>query len=233
MNIQVTPLQLPIGFCPASYQDLWNTFANNSSVQIPDALSQIIWQTTAPGDQTVSWGKLDSQGRPQGIYRFAQGAWLSPHPDVPGKTIWWFSAQPDFTSFDGGDANPVSALSGPMWQLAQDIAGNVIAARFPIAAGTFPSGTVLSAGQTGGEEQHALTVPELPSHTHPTERFSGAGAANGTLVGNNGAVNSTPTATAATGGSAAAGNPTVPHNTVPPYVVGYLLQRTTRLFYVG
>ena len=255
MNVQVTALTLPVGFCPVTYQDIWNAFAAASQVTLPDALSQIVWQTTQPSDQTVSWGKVDSLGRPIGIYRFAQGLWLSPHSLVPGLTQWWFTAQPDFTSFDGGDANPISATSGPMWQLAKDDNGNVIAAQMPITAGTLLSGLVLNVGDTGGEEKHLLTIAEAgidPNHQHAVARASAnnqqiaiptggvATAIPGQAIGGSGDV--TPSAEAdysAFGTSTlqtdTPGSPqtTVPHNCLSPYVTGFLLQRTTRLFYVG
>jgi len=255
MNIPVTALTLPVGFCPVTYQDIWNAFAAASQVELPDALSQIVWQSTQPSDQTVSWGKVDSLGRPIGIFRFAQGFWLSLHPLVPGLTQWWFTAQPDFTSFDGGDANPISATSGPMWQLAKDGGGNIIAAKFPITAGTLPSSKILSVGNTGGEENHLLTIAEAgidPNHQHAVARLNSAatqiaiptgGVAThipGQAVGGSGDV--TPAAEAdysafgvATLQTDTPGSPqtTVVHNTMPPYITGFMLQRTTRLYYVG
>jgi hypothetical protein len=236
MNVPVTALTLPIGFCPVTYQDIWNAFATASQVEIPDALSQIIWQTTQPSDQTVSWGKLDAQGFPIGIYRFAQGSWLLRHPSVPGLTQWWFNALPDFTSFDGGDANSnITPTTGAMWQQALDGSGNIIAAQFPITAGILPSGTVLSVGGTGGEENHTLLTSEMPSHVHsfPTPYWGVvvSGGAAGTFTGSDMVISNA--ATGATGGSSASGNPTVPHNNLPPFIVGFLLQRTARQFYVG
>lgn len=267
MNIPVTPLNLPAGFCPATYQDIWNGFAAASQVQIPDALSQIVWQSTAPSSQTVSWGKLDALGRPLGIFRFAQGAWLSPHPDVPGKTVWWFSALPDFTTFDGGDGNSLSAISGPMWQQALDGNGNLIAAAFPVAAGTLPSTKVLAIGGTGGEEFHTLVPGEDVPHQHYSlnadtnqTSISGTGkfaAYNNDANNNAGYVISGTTTAPSLAPTTVVGGATPPpntngvvagtitpqgysaqyqargHNTMPPYVVGYLLQRTNRLFYVG
>lgn len=255
MNIPVTPLTLPAGFCPVTYQDIWNAFAAASQVTIPDALSQIVWQSTQPSDQTVSWGKVDSLGRPIGIYRFAQGAWLSSHPIVPGLTQWWFTAQPDFTSFDGGDANPISATSGPMWQLARDGGGNVIAAKFPITAGTLASGTILAVGNTGGEEKHLLTIAEAgidPNHQHAVARINAnnqqiaiptGGTAThiaGQAVGGSGDVPPAAQSDYSAFGAATLqtdtpGSPqtTVSHQNMPPYITGYLLQRTSRLYYVG
>jgi hypothetical protein len=272
MNAPVIVGQLPVGYCPASYQDLANNIGQVSSVVIPDALSQIVWQATAPSPGTNSaWGKLDSLGRPIGIYFFAQGAWLRAHPSISGTTVWWFNALPDFTVFDGGDGNTVSAISGPMWQLAQDINGNTIQAAFPIAQGTLPSGTVLQLGVNGGEELHTLIPGEDVPHQHfiantgsgnTTSLISGQTFTNqhGLGVSNtdldyqlygDSTVLPTLGATSVTGGvtpppntNGATGGVITPvgytttyqakgHQNCPPYVVGYLLQRTGRIFYVG
>lgn len=233
-QVPITPLQLPAGFCPENYQDLWNTFAKNGIVQIPDGATPILWQTNPPSDLTVAWGKIDSLGRPVGIFKFAQGTWLLPHSMLPGMTIWWFYALPDFTSFDGGDGNGLSPISGPMWQLAKDIGGNPIAAQFPIAAGTLPSSTVLNVGDKGGEETHKLVAGEIPKTTItpsiPKAITSGLynsiyrialAPQSGTQASSDINLN-----------DITFGNDQ-PHNNMPPYIVGYLLQRTTRLFYVG
>lgn len=44
--------------------------------------------------------------------------------------------------------------------------------RVLIGAGTADSGTVYEAGMTGGEETHALTIDEMPSHDHNVARDS-------------------------------------------------------------
>lgn len=266
MQVPVTPGNLPLGYCPASYQDLLNTFSANQTVTVPSALSQIVWQTNAPAPgNNVAWGKLDTLGRPLGVYFFAQGAWLKIHPLVPGLVQWWFSALPDFTTFDGGDGNSVSAISGPMWAQAVDGNGNLIQAAFPVVGGTLPSGKVLSIGGAGGEENHILIPGEDVPHQHMmvnTDQTTTAGPTSSTFIiqantaGNNQAYQLMADATLPTiGPTSVVGGVTPPpvptgtgivtpngysaqyqargHNTMPPYVVGYLLQRTTRLFYIG
>jgi hypothetical protein len=268
MNASINPGTLPVGYCPDNYQDLLNVFSQNQSVTIPDALSSILWQSTAPSTAAnTAWGKLDSLGRPVGVYWFAQGAWLRPHPATPGTTVWWFTALPDFTVYDGGDGNSISSISGPMWQQAQDVNGNTIAAAFPIVQGTLPSGTVLQLGVNGGEEFHTLVPGEDVPHQHfgfnsdtvqasvsATNNFAafnnnanssaGYNIAGDTTVPNLapsnvvGGVTPPPQTNGATGGIIIPLGYTTQyqargHQNMPPYVVGFLLQRTARLFYVG
>jgi hypothetical protein len=228
LTLPVQPGQLPSGFCPSTYQDLLNEFSQNQSVPFPDTFAGIIVSATKPTDTTRAWLELDQFGRPIRLYFFSQGAWLSLHTLVPGATIWWFDVLPDFTVFDGGDANPLTSLSGPMWQQAKRADGTVIAAQFPIVVGTLPSGTVLNVNDTGGEESHLLTVAEMPSHLHsfqpPENANSPSGSGKYTTGGDATEGQIAAYNTATTGGDTA-------HNNIPPYVVGYLLQRTTRQFY--
>jgi microcystin-dependent protein len=253
MNALITPQTLPLGLCPSTLQEMWNAFAAYGYVTIPDALSQIVWQASKPTDTSLSWGKVDSLGRPIRIYRFAQGAWLSLHPTASGLTMWWFDVLPanasfapdgshalawtGLTAFDGGDTSLLSDTTGPMWQVATDYNGNTIAAAFPIPAGTLPSSTVLNLGDTGGEENHSLVATEMPPHTHTvaTSKSAQAGQDNsGAPVPNSNYNNIGPwPSSVATDSQGGVGTPpvVVAHNNMPLYVVGYLLQRTARIWY--
>lgn len=248
-DLPVIPSELPNGFCPASYQDLLNGFSSHQHVTLPD-FAGVIASATPPTDQTATWFQLDGFGRPIRIYRFAQGAWLSLHTLTPGLTQWWFDVLPNFTTFDGGDAAAPSVLSGPMWQQAKNSDGILIEARFPVTAGTLPSTLVLAQGDTGGEEKHALISSEEAPHYHgfgdgdtsgidgrfivrPWSTPAAVGSGMQNLDTTNPAIitpaqNSGALGTSDPVPSAGAGDP---HQNMPPYVVGYLLQRTGRLYY--
>src|SRR5947208_1006664 len=109
-SIPVTPSQLPTGFCATDYQNLLNEFSSHQSVDISTGIgTPVIVSAAKPADQTVLWQKLDTGGRPEHLYFFSQGAWLSLHPLQPESTIWWFGAlNPNpaafFDTFDGGSA---------------------------------------------------------------------------------------------------------------------------------
>ena len=112
-----------------------------------------------------------------------------------------------------------ATLFGGTWTRIKD--------RFLLAAGSS-----YSAGATGGEATHKLTVSEIPSHNH-SERFcwSSADAAKNTLAING----TTLTATNSVSGNAGidrgdsfgnyAGGGSA-HNNMPPYLAVYMWKRT-------
>jgi hypothetical protein len=85
------------------------------------------------------------------------------------------------------------------------------------------AGTTYSAGSTGGEATHTLTVDEMPSHSHTSRTTVGWGSGGGSAVGkvttNNGDYNGWPTTINNTGGDQA-------HNNMPPYLTVYVWKRT-------
>ena len=120
-------------------------------------------------------------------------------------------------------SNPTDpgTLFGGTWEQIKD--------RFVLAAGG--SYTV---GSTGGEATHALTVNEMPSHSHSLESITGyddmnfINGSDAFLLQNSDTTLNYPSAkeakmmygnTGATGGSAA-------HNNMPPYIVAYCWHRT-------
>lgn len=256
MNFPLQNGQLPVGFCPPDYQTLLNGFTAQQSVNL-NILSSLVVSSTPPSDHTVAWLQLDSAGNPVRIYFFANGAWLSLHPLVPGFTMIWNQVLPNFQTFDGGDAvvAPYSPISGQMWQLAAStldgLGTQVLAAQFPIGVGTLPSTTPVALAGTGGEEVHKLVTTELAPHTHGVTSASGGltvRSANGNNLGAVGSVpmisdlsiggtNQNPLSTTSTGGDPSTIVGTNPptaalgHNTLPPFYGVYFLQRTKRLFY--
>lgn len=89
-----------------------------------------------------------------------------------------------------------------------------ITGRFLLAAGGG-----YSAGATGGEATHKLTVSEMPSHSHTIKAHFGTGGSNGGAdVGTDGTTTSSLNTDSAGSGKA--------HNNMPPYLVVYVWRRT-------
>ena len=101
-------------------------------------------------------------------------------------------------------ANPGTLFSGTWEQ---------ITGRFLLAAGGG-----YSAGATGGEATHKLTVAEMPSHTHTGKSEYGTVGSGNTIYASTYASSNIYT-TNASGGNGA-------HNNMPPYLVVYVWKRT-------
>ena len=106
-------------------------------------------------------------------------------------------------------ADPSTLFSGTQWEAIQD--------RFLLAAGSS-----YSAGSTGGEATHTLSLQEMPSHNHTFSSNSGkavgyVGSDSGNLGGNS--KNCVSVEMYNTGGGEA-------HNNMPPYLAVYMWKRT-------
>lgn len=124
------------------------------------------------------------------------------------------------------DTDPATLFGGTWERISQG--------RFLLGAGANVSNTTdywgaypaskenFPAGEMGGEVTHTLTVPEMPSHTHP-ERLEWSNTAGwgvtGTGTGTNAVVDQG-SVTGSTGGGK-------PHNNMPPYLVCYMWQRVS------
>lgn len=224
---------LPAGSCPSTYQELADLLASIYSVTVSTNNTGIVVSATKPADTTVVWKQLDSSGNPVRDYVFVGGLWLSPHAVASGIITIYEGDISAIATFDGGDANPVSSISGPMWEEV-----TALRARLPVGVGTFPSGTAVAVTGTGGEEKHLLTTDELASHTHPAgssgELFATFKADySADNLGNEGLTNVSNQqlvgSRASTGAVSATSNA---HNTLPPYYGVYFIRRTARKFYV-
>lgn len=107
------------------------------------------------------------------------------------------------------DTDP-SLLFHGTWERIKD--------RFLLAAGD-----TYSAGSTGGEAQHTLTVDEMPSHSHTIRYNIGTDDSNFSSVygelegGDSNDYNHTYTSSASGGGQS--------HNNMPPYLTVYMWKR--------
>lgn len=75
-----------------------------------------------------------------------------------------------------------------------------------------------SAGSTGGEETHTLTVDEMPSHTHALDYASYTSAGNTNFATTSSTNAHSSSKIDSTGGSQ-------PHNNMPPYIAVYMWKR--------
>lgn len=230
-NVTITTSDFPVGYCPTSLAEFWPVAVSLLHANLSGINTTINFGNTtpAPEDRNKPWYRTESSGRPDRWYVYSDGSWLSRHPSPPGVIIFYEGADGTIDTFDGGESStiPVTETTGPMWKKVPDLA-----ARFPVGAGTLPSGTALAVGATGGEEKNTLAIENVPFHRH----FFDIGAQGAFLISQNiptldtKFANQVTKQTTGAGGDASTGV-TVPHNTMPPFAVGNFLVRTARLYY--
>lgn len=217
----ITSLSLPDGSCFQTPQQTLDLFVRYMAVYWNEQYSLFNYGNTVPGpdDQLKPWVRLNTDGKIDRLYSFANGNWIAPHPLFSNFTCMWHvsdaTAAAGIATLDGGNTNPVSATDGPFWEIVTTLGG-----RFPVGAGTGYSGvSTFPSLSIGGEEAHALTFPELAGFTAPITGGSVPGAA-GTTPGIAPVI--TPTGVAGT-----------PHNNTPAYFCLYFIKRTARLYYLA
>jgi microcystin-dependent protein len=223
--ITLTAPSLPVGYCPSNYQQLANDIIGGTQATFNSAIGNSFFNfgptTPALNNQVYPW--LDQNGN---WWVFGGGYWLRQNPVAAGgsERRIYVGTTVDLQTYDGGNTNTPSDWSGPMWEVDAEFS-----ARFPVGVGTFAaSGAVAVQGKTtstsvAGEDQHTLTVPEIPAHTHNffplVTADANNGGANGVQYGTTANV-----ATSSTGGGAA-------HNNLPPFYGVYFIKRTARVYY--
>lgn len=134
--------------------------------------------------------------------------------NVPGHG-YYCPVQPNGLYISTENVNPSAYFPGTTWSLyAQD--------RFLLGAGSSYAG-----GATGGEAYHALTVGEMPSHSHTwylggrTQVGYGISGSAGSFVAGLASLSSGSVISISSEGGGAA------HNNMPPYVAVYFWLRTS------
>jgi hypothetical protein len=201
--------------------------------------------TPPPEAQNLPWFKTDQYGNPIGFFAWngvawatiptaiANGAFAQAPPNPTTGTVYYatdigctiiYSSQ-GWTTLAGtvGDVKevittdlPTALNNNPGWAQHTASTGLVIAAAGPATSIT----TGQSPGTVIGEENHTLTINEMPSHTHTVADNQTGASATGNVQNPAGILSDhSGTSTGATGGGAA-------HNTIQPTMYLYRLVKT-------
>ena len=162
------------------------------------------------------------------------GQWISPHPIPPSgqQVIIWKDTESALWSYDGGDgkdptSNPPTSVSGAMWVRDTDFDF-----KFPVGMGTNGTtydgnvATVITPGDTGGEERVTQTLDQLVPHYHTCKKDKlVATGGGGTVVLQDDTSESLLTGN--TENSIGAGNSA---NNMPPYRGVLFAKRSSRIY---
>lgn len=216
---------VPTETCFESIQQLYNTFINNTTAYVAGGYSLFNYGDSTPAvdDQDRPWIRTIS-GKPDRIYSFVDGKWVSKHP-VPALgnlRQMWVGSEADLETYDGGAAGTANEMAGPFWQI-----DTAMSAKFPVGVGDFAA----SVTDTGGEKDTTLEEKNLPPHTHDLNYTESA------LKNTNGALNDGEghfiSGAKTVNGMirAGSGQTSESFTNLPPYYGVYFIKRTVREYY--
>jgi hypothetical protein len=236
--ITLTAPSLPANYCPASYQKLANDIIGGTQATFNSTIGNSFFNfgPTYPAINNRIYPWLDENGQ---WWIYDQGFWLRKNPVTAAyERRIYVGTTTDLLSYDGGDGTATATtLTGPMWEVDTEFE-----ARFPVGVGAFvASGAVAVMGKATstaivGEDQHTLSAPEIPSHTHSLgangkpavfwDNFvqEAGGDGNPSFSFNQ----SVPETSTSTGGVIGGGGA---HNNLPPFYGVYFIKRTIRVYY--
>lgn len=167
ISIQHTMGNLPPNPCFTSEQQRANAYDAAQQFSLPINFTTAIVQQTAPGpdDRDKIWVMTDGAGRYVATLLFSNGSWQMNAPAAPYLEIG------DFKSYDPGLQSPVApwfACDGSVPGVP-DFRGRVLmgTGQRVLPAGSTDTNTNFPYGVVGGSETVAITMPQIPSHTHP------------------------------------------------------------------
>lgn len=230
--ITLTAPSLPVNYCPASYQKLANDIIGGTQATFNSTIGNSFFNfgPTYPAINNRIYPWLDENGQ---WWIYDQGFWL--RKNIVAASGYdrriFVGTTTDLLSYDGGDGTATATTTtGPMWEV-----DTLFDARFPVGVGAFAaSGSVAVQGTATstsivGEDQHTLTIPEMPKHTHSmtwdSNDTSGGDQLNTLYYGPEANIpNNMIKDTGSTGGDVA-------HNNLPPFYGVYFIKRTIRVYY--
>ena len=186
-----------------------NNYAWDVQVLVQDLLGSTTYNLTL--DRGIPIAFFDRAKRSVGIDCFPAN---DTSLEIRGKTIADI-IYPVGSIYLSVNSTDPSTIFGGTWEQIKD--------QFLLSAGD-----TYTAGATGGEATHTLTINEMPSHSHnvswqdncpPWVQAGGYGQVTPTSTGNANKVNLGGLSIGGTGGGQA-------HNNMPPYLVVYVWKRT-------
>lgn len=265
-QLALLPGSLPPGWCPTSgtgfYQEIYNKFFMLGAALLPTgtglALKVDDGPRTAEDQGTVVWLRTIG-GKPERIYTYYAGYWVSPHPIPPSsdfRMIVAAGSEADVWAMDGGDGtDPATtaptAVTGAMWEV-----DHTFDFRMPVGVGTnSDTSNSIAIEEIGGAEEITLTTAQGAqdeNHVHTVGRqVADAGSAGddvALLIGSNVATGAgfvvhgdsnfeSKNIEDCTGDYAVTSgvtmDPIEPHSNMPPYKGVWFVKRTIREFYTA
>lgn len=178
-QLPITSLAIPASLCYSTPQADYPILATYLKAIFSG--SEVVFGSSTPAaaDRTKPWFRTNTDGTDDGMWVFYNGFWIQKHPLFIGAVLMWEGAQANIPTLDGGEAAPVTNITGPFFEEVTEMA-----ARSPLHPGTLPlSTTVVGVGDNVGEDRHTMLAAELVAHQHDIKtQKSGGSPGNYTLL---------------------------------------------------
>lgn len=160
--LPLLPGSLPPGVCYNNEQARLNAFAENLQAQL-NGQAFYNYGSSVPAVEYNNYPWLRTQD--MRWYMF-NGGWISPVGPEYNTQIrkLWAGSLNQLQTYDGGDVNPASDRSGPMW--VEDVS---FAGRSPMHPGAIPDASpskTLAVLENYGTGSHTNTIQEMVKHHH-------------------------------------------------------------------
>jgi len=227
----------PDGYCYPGDPDTFATDIMQYTEVVFNAVGNIYYNMgpDIPGaDYRIYPWLRTEQGFEDGWYYWDDtiGAWIKPHPTPAsgGERRCFVGSTTDLQTYEGGNANAVDDADGPFWEVDSSFA-----ARFPVGVGSFDNAGDVGVTDTttstavAGEDEHTLTLAELPADVVIPTKLKIAGAPDGDYLHHDavedadcGVYRDDVNDIVADGD---------PHNNLPPFYGVYFIKRTARIYF--
>jgi microcystin-dependent protein len=244
LNLSIAAGTVPYGTAlPGSAQALINFVAAYGLINGQAGFNGLNYGATTPPPeaQNLPWFKTDQYGNPIGFFSWNGATWATIPSTVANGTFANAPAAPTVgTEYFATDLGCLIIFSSSGWTTASGTVGDLKAvtatsiataltnnpgwaqhtASIGCVIGNAGPATGISVvhnpGDVIGEENHTLTINEIPSHTHAFTGYLNGASANGNTGPGGILSDHNATATQGTGGSAG-------HNTIQPTFYGFWL----------
>lgn len=165
LDLEVTSQTVPEGLDCIVSNERWQELVMLLRVMLPDGFKWNIGNTVpAPEDRIWPWLRLDGDGRPDGVYYYVGGSWLSKHESAPGTVIMWEGLEANIDAFDGGETAAITPTTGPFWEKVDEMDG-----RIPVGPGELDAGPPainVAINEDKGAYEVQLTSANIQRHRH-------------------------------------------------------------------
>lgn len=225
----INSIDVPEGTCYSTPETDWPLMVSLMTSNLSGSLSTVNSGSSTPSaaNRDKPWLRTNADGSDDGQWTFYKGFWVQKHPIAQGFIMYApvGTAQAAIDALDGGETAAITDITGPFWSIVTELS-----AKSPISPGTLPSGTVINAGDSLGEEKHQLTQAELPSANTVFSTDDGQQVLAQVTSNAEATINRTGSLDYGFADPPSLGGSDTPHNTIHPVYALFAVQRTARIY---